>query len=127
MIEIAILKRASRPEARPFSCDSSSPGCPTSLSTSDQPRRRAEATLLAPSTIDAAIAYPERTTVSLAPSRAPRAGRRAFYRDRTRRPSEPSPPAPLGPPPGSTPIGPTGQRGFVQSGFNDVPAHAAPA
>jgi len=30
-------------------------------------------------------------------------------------------------PPGSTPVGRTGQRGFVQSGVNDVPPRAAPA
>jgi hypothetical protein len=38
------------------------------------------------------------------------------------------PPSPLlGSPLSSTPIGRTGQRGFVQSGFNDVPHCAAPA
>src|SRR5215813_1626204 len=37
------------------------------------------------------------------------------------------PPSPLlRSPPGSTPIGRTGQRGFVQSGFNDVPHCAVP-
>src|SRR5262249_45819207 len=38
------------------------------------------------------------------------------------------PPSPLlGSPLSSTPIGRTGQRGFVQSGFNDVPHCAVPA
>ena len=55
-----------------------------------------------------------------------RAAKRACYRDRANRPLAPSPPASSDPPPGPTPIGPAAQRGFVQSGFNDVPHHANP-
>jgi len=55
-----------------------------------------------------------------------RAAKRACYRDRANRPLAPSPPASSDPPPGPTPIGSAAQRGFVQSGFNDVPHHANP-
>src|SRR5207237_7215894 len=56
----------------------------------------------------------------------PYVGSSTLYLDCARRCWVPPPLQSLGPQPRSTPIGRTGQRGLVQSGFNDVPHRAAP-
>jgi hypothetical protein len=94
------------------------------------PRQRTpfERTLLLPATSNLAVADARaHRNIPCPVTLCPAFSGSAFYPDRAHGRYGPSAPTSLGLPPGSTPIGRAGQRGFVQSGFNDVPHRAAPA